>query len=110
MNQKYVQVSHRPASFTHGRGGADHVATAMSGPAFDTSAVFAPLRLLPPQLVLPCIGGLLALAMGMAIGVGLAAPRYPVSPDVCRSAQAAAVAPPEPAGSCVPATAVEVTR
>ncbi|MBF6298480.1 hypothetical protein IU459_13120 [Nocardia amamiensis] len=73
----------------------------MAGPEFTgTSAVFAPLGLLPPMVRLAAFGVLLFVAMGGCTAAWIDQQDYVPSPNVCRPVGAGV--PAEPPGSCVP--------
>ncbi|WP_174188473.1 hypothetical protein [Nocardia barduliensis] len=83
------------------RRGGHNPLHSMAGPEFTgTSAVFAPLGLLPPMVQVAAFGVLLLIGMGGCTAAWIDHQDYVPSPNICRPVDAGV--PPEPTGSCVP--------
>ncbi|MEU1546809.1 hypothetical protein [Nocardia sp. NPDC005745] len=83
------------------RRGGHNPLHSMAGPEFTgTSAVFAPLGVLPPLVQVAALGVLLLVGMGGCTAAWIDHQDYVPSPNICRPLDAGV--PPEPAGSCVP--------
>ncbi|MEU7633847.1 hypothetical protein AB0C34_28365 [Nocardia sp. NPDC049220] len=107
--QEPVPRGYEVMHFDRGRGGHNPLHS-MAGPEFTgTSAVFAPLGLLPPMVRVAVLGVLLLVGMGGCTAAWVDYQDYTPSPNICRPVNSGI--PAERPGSCVPRSQVpEVAR
>lgn len=87
MSKPLARNPHEPlarASVKQSRG--QHTLQSMSGPEFTgTSAVFEPVRALPPGMQLIAWGALLLIGMGGCTAAWIDQQSYQPSPNICRA-------------------------